>query len=63
MSTPGQGRKSHDFQNALLFLETFPVLLRQLMTRERPQAEVELEELIEVYLEKIAVLKCSGDPQ
>lgn len=50
----------HDVKNALLFLETFPLILKQL-SKTDPDYEKQRDELIEVYVEKIAVVKAFVD--
>lgn len=49
-------RNQHDIKNAILFLETFPLMMKQLDPNS-PDFKKERDELLDVYAEKIKVIK------
>ena len=56
MKTP---KATHDLMNALLFLETFPDILQEALPEGMLDANEAIQEVLEVYQEKIAVLRKS----
>ncbi len=50
-------RRQHELKNAVLFLESFPEILRQhLASRGVPESR-ELDELLELLVDKLEVVK------
>jgi hypothetical protein len=50
-------RKTHDLKNALLFLETFPSMIKQLTEFPDEGDMVGVDELLQIYSEKLKVVK------
>jgi hypothetical protein len=50
-------KPTHDLNNALLFLETFPEILQDSLPPGTVDSNEALREVLEVYQEKIALVK------
>jgi hypothetical protein len=48
---------SHDINGAMLFLETFPEILRNSISGKDETLKNEIEELLEIYQVKIGIIK------
>jgi len=47
----------HDLQNAMIFLETFPLILQQMLQSGKSVESQDLKELLQLYVEKVEILK------